>query len=171
MKFLKIIIFTIFVSSAKSGNEIGEVCEKNGVKGVCTSESNCYDFAMEKAGGITDHICYWGSEPVICCPEPTTTTPSTTTKMTTTFKPTKRDRDGRSQQIENSTTYCQPRRFTQDADYNSINDLCDRVQKGCIPKGKYPHIAALAYESDKKIEFGCGGGLISKKYVLTAARE
>lgn len=35
--------------------------------------------------------------------------------------------------------------------------------------GEYPHMAALGYGDDNKIQYSCGGSLISNRYVMTAA--
>ncbi|XP_031631948.1 serine protease persephone-like isoform X2 [Contarinia nasturtii] len=51
------------------------------------------------------------------------------------------------------------------------NQLIDeRILEGDIAKnGEFPWMAALGYNSNYKISFGCGGTIISEHYVMTAA--
>lgn len=46
----------------------------------------------------------------------------------------------------------------------------DNIFGGHITKrGAFPHMAAFGYKDGLKTKWGCGGSLISKRYVITAA--
>lgn len=148
MKILILILFSLNVVYGE--NEIGEECEKNGVKGVCRLEKDCAKFIEKNMRIAIKHKCKFLTHDSIsiCCPNPT--------------------------EQEDLKNYCKFREFESSEISNSqpVIDICDRVSHGCIAKGKYPHIAALAYKNDNGgYDFRCGGSLISKKYVLTSARE
>lgn len=161
-------IFLIFnliflISIANCQTEIGEECEKNGVKGVCMMEHDCTQLDLSNLGKTAlKHKCSWANngKMVICCPPAQS---NETAPETTTIRPTARFLSD-SENSENSKTYCSRSEKTFDS-------ISDRIQGGERTISKVPFIAALSYDRDGHSSFLCGGALISKKYVLTAARE
>jgi hypothetical protein len=154
-------------------NDEDEECEmKDGSKGTCKVADEC-PFAQDYVNNRDKFVrCgFQGIKMVLCCPK----------KIEPTIKSTVRDG------LDFSEILCEnevEKSFEWDffralflkikmysINFFKLNSIHDRIVYGVrAAVGEFPHMAALGYEKeDGEIEYGCGGTLISKSFVLTAA--
>ncbi|KAH8288230.1 hypothetical protein KR054_011412, partial [Drosophila jambulina] len=160
---------------------VGDVCSvTDSIPGICQTLNDCEPLidGYIKSGVLnltavpSCGLTVWGE--IICCPTrpccPDGTTTSTTTSSTTT--PTRR----------------RPRPIVRVDVLGPAAAACEKMQEerwqkeknhprlvihivGGVPvdPGVYPHMAAIAFLTFDRFEFRCGGSLISRRFVLTAA--
>ncbi|XP_014612361.1 PREDICTED: venom protease-like [Polistes canadensis] len=158
----------------------GSECSINGKKGICKLISDCIPvYKSLQAGNPPEKNCgYKGRIPVVCCPNdesPTTDVKMIIEKPNPTY-------DGRGTIArEKCKEYSQ---YVYQLIYPPIFIIGQKPinVSTCGIKGKtlivggekaaareFPHMVALGYESSNGIEWKCGGSLVSKRFVLTAA--
>ncbi|XP_077290900.1 trypsin-1-like [Arctopsyche grandis] len=188
-------VFILFVQT-KSQTSVGDDCFlNNGTPGVCKIFKTCLkaknQLRFEK---INPTICsYIGFQTVVCCPgdgpPPTTTTTTTTRKP---FIPSKfieceypKDaikvrKTGQKAwdkciDLADSVFPCAPLSLIIGA-HKIRTDTCKHTAKELIFGGtdakqdEFPHQAVLGYDNteNNKIDWDCGGTLISEQWVMTA---
>ncbi|KAL6256344.1 hypothetical protein P5V15_012461 [Pogonomyrmex californicus] len=107
---------------------------------------------------------YQGNDPMVCCPGQTPTTPTTTTTTTTT-------------RTEESNVVPPPPDVTDHPNMRLLDhQICGTANQRRVINGnktavfQYPWMALIAYDTGKpNPEFRCGGTIITKRYILTAA--
>ncbi|XP_011629946.1 melanization protease 1-like [Pogonomyrmex barbatus] len=101
---------------------------------------------------------YQGNDPMVCCPGQTSTTPTTTT-------------------TEESNVVPPPPDVTDHPNMRLLDhQICGTANQRRVINGnktavfQYPWMALIAYDTGKpNPEFRCGGTIITKRYILTAA--
>ncbi|XP_054729559.1 serine protease persephone-like [Anastrepha obliqua] len=165
---LVIILFACLALGGAAQLEENDACETEHYKGNCAASRNCPQLpASMNAMGLTSndigHCGFTVIEDIICCPKSAVTS-------TTTAKPS-----------DITTTAPLPgnvstgsRNLVRPADR-----ACSKIEKGLIPSSinriimcgplafpEYPHMAKIVYDVE---DMACGGTLIDKRFVLTAA--
>ncbi|KAH8295882.1 hypothetical protein KR044_001279, partial [Drosophila immigrans] len=153
----------------------GDSCTLKGdIAGVCRVASDCEPHIDKyiKSGRLTiDDVPTCGLGPreeIVCCPVaaccPDGARPETTTTRTIQATPTTRvDTNQGSERA--SVRACR-----QFEDRQILKQLTPHILDGIpVDDGIYPHMAAIAISSIGDIKYRCGGSLISKRHVLTAA--
>lgn len=149
---LSLMIIAIFFEQSAALKKVGDSCDFENVPGKCKLPSDCQSFDSEnseqnekfvqtKCGYLPDMRTM-----IICCPVPP-----------------KRMKCSASQAACNRFKARQDKTFRalEDHIFGGVNASLD----------DFPQFAALAYQQNNrtKPQFICGGVLISKKFVLTAA--
>nr|XP_022901342.1 proclotting enzyme isoform X1 [Onthophagus taurus] len=148
----------------------------DGTQGICDDLSNCPDLLLNLQD-LRQSLCFKSLfVPGVCCRKENTITdqsyvstttpiPTTTTQFTTTTH----------NYYPISTTTQFPEIFTlgtniEAEDCGQQEDEQFRVVGGeeAAPQ-KWPWVAAIFLHGNRKVEFWCGGSLISLKHILTAA--
>lgn len=147
-------MFAALLGMTTAQMEVGDPCQKQNYKGICTEASKCTDlpYSMAQLGLKRRDISRCGFttfEEIICCP--TLSIPTTTIKTRADDRPAVR----------------------------ACNEIDELLQPLLTPHilggtpvelGEYPHMVAIGLtDTDGAVEYNCGGTLISKSYVLTAA--
>jgi secreted trypsin-like serine protease len=152
-KYFFVLVFCCAGNFINAQDELyaGNPCKlHDGSSGICTIAKNCNwakQLIKEKRLSFNQLVrCeFEGSELVVCCKSEVTL-------------PSRVD-------VRKSERACEK--------YKSIpNKLSFNVIHGTpADVGEFPHMAALGYNNplENKIEYNCGGSLISRKYILTAA--
>lgn len=123
--------------------EIGDNCEVLNRRGVCLSDKECPSFQLlshREKQAIFQARCGFQVTPIICC-----------------FT---------SRKSKDACDNLEPRPVKKPTKRNKLSDAKD------AENGEFPQFAALGYREilKEKIEYKCGGTLISKNFVLTAAQ-
>ncbi|EGI69093.1 Serine protease persephone [Acromyrmex echinatior] len=167
-----------------------ESCTIDNSPGDCKSLQDCPKVYEELlAGKMPSQTCgFVGFNPIVCCPKinhvtqptPTPAPQKETTVRTNTMRPLKLDESrsvARAKCAENAEAvygFIVPP--TPTLNRKPLNtSLCALKTRKLIVGGKkaeakeFPHMAAVGFDGSDKILWLCGGTLISKKIVLTAA--
>ncbi|XP_034489720.1 serine protease persephone-like isoform X3 [Drosophila innubila] len=149
--------------------EEGDACTvKSDLAGICRASSKCEPIVDKyfKSGRLTIldiPSCGLGThEEIVCCPHEL----GSETTTTRTIQPTPTTR------VDISPTTERPavracREFTERQEANALSP---HILNGLpVEDGTYPHMAAIAYSVFGRIDYRCGGSLISTRHVLTAA--
>lgn len=147
-------VFAALFGMTTAQMEVGEQCQVKKYKGTCTEASKCTDLpdAMAQLGLKRRDISRCGFtifEEIICCPS--------LSVPTTTIKTRSDDRPAVKACIE--------------IDEQLQPLLTPHILGGTpVEIGEYPHMVAIGLtDTDGAVEYNCGGTLIAKHYVLTAA--
>lgn len=158
----------------------GNKCFIKEKKGTCKIISKCTPvYKSLQAGNPPEKHCgFIGHIPVVCCPEDEL--PTTDIKMN--IEQPNPTNDGRGVLArEKCKEYSQ---YVYQLKYSPLFNIgqkqfnvstCGIKNKPLIVGGEkavgreFPHMVALGYESKNGIEWNCGGSLVSKRFVLTAA--
>lgn len=139
----------------KAQMEVGDPCQIKGNMGICTASSKCLDLPllMNQLGLKIRDVSRCGFTPyeeIICCPN-APNTPSTTIRTRSDERP--------------AVKAC----AEIDAQLQPL--LTPHILGGTpVDLGEYPHMVAIGLSTtDDDIEYNCGGTLIAKRFVLTAA--
>ncbi|XP_077290905.1 venom protease-like isoform X1 [Arctopsyche grandis] len=181
---IAIILFLFVFDLAKSQTEEGDDCIlKNGLPGVCTELRFCEKLQKSR---ISREFC---NVPVVCCPSDVTI-PKTTQRIYIPSSakeceyPSEAILVNRTKQVAwnkcidlaDSVFPCKRLGFVPGSPKIRI-DTCQHTVKTLVYGGtaaernEFPHMAALGYENEEigRIEWDCGGTLISERWVMTAA--
>ncbi|KYM97718.1 PREDICTED: venom serine protease Bi-VSP-like [Cyphomyrmex costatus] len=174
--------------SATHGMHIGQSCTIDNTAGECKLLQDCPKVYQELLAGKTpSKTCgFSGFDPIVCCPkkdriitQPTPPTPQLEPTVPTNTRRPDRSRGSvaRAKCAENAEAvfgFVLPP--TPTLNRKPVNtSLCALTTRKLIVGGKkaeakeFPHMAAVGVDSTDKILWICGGTLISKKIVLTAA--
>ncbi|KAH8362450.1 hypothetical protein KR200_011215, partial [Drosophila serrata] len=167
----------------------GEVCNvTSSIPGICRTINDCEPlidgYIKSGALSLTEvpscGLSVWGE--IICCPitpccpnGPPTITTSSTTTTTTTLRPRPRSplvRADVSDEITDRPAVAACKKMQEEHRLRNMNHtrLVIHIVGGVpVNPGVYPHMAAIAFLTFDRFEFRCGGSLISKRFVLTAA--
>ncbi|XP_067641433.1 serine protease persephone-like isoform X2 [Eurosta solidaginis] len=135
-------------------NMEGEPCEVRGHKGICTEGSRCVDLPnkMSHLGlrpSDVERCGFTAYEEIICCPSSPTIIASTT----------------RTRSDDRPAV-----RACAEIDANLQPLLTPHILGGTpVELGEYPYMVAIGLDNAGTIEYNCGGTLIAKSFVLTAA--
>ncbi|KAJ8921903.1 hypothetical protein NQ315_008536 [Exocentrus adspersus] len=152
------IVLLSFLNLSQNLLDEGEPCfiEALGEEGICISILECPYAQNLLKKAIYPQICgFIGIESLVCCTKLETQTPLTKT-VNNPLPITPKQQIG-----ELSRNRCL-------AYYPSVFTILGVGGKQSLPK-EYPHMAAIGYGNEDDILWLCGGSLISKKFVLTAA--
>ncbi|XP_077290903.1 trypsin-1-like isoform X2 [Arctopsyche grandis] len=193
--FATVTIVFILFAQTNSQNYDGDDCFlNNGTPGVCRNFKICLkarDQLMRDR--ISPTICgFSGAQTIVCCPgdgpPPTTTTTTTTRRpLPPTVKECDYPRDAikvrktgqkawdKCIDLADSVFPCLPLSLALGAP-KIRTDTCKHTAKELILGGtdakqdEFPHQAALGYDNTEmnKIDWDCGGTLISEQWVMTA---
>lgn len=167
----------------------GESCTVDESPGVCTRIEQCPSVHKALLSGIYPRkVCgYSQFDPIICCPSnkpPPTPEPTTTTTTTTTAAPftpfviDPRSNTAREKCAEYAKAVFElvyPPTLSVDRKPENTSVCATRTRKLIVGGKKaepqeYPHMAAVGFNNNEGgISWSCGGTLISKRFVLTAA--
>ncbi|KAH8235918.1 hypothetical protein KR032_010728, partial [Drosophila birchii] len=163
---------------------VGDACNvTNSIPGICRSINDCEPLidgyiktgALKLADVPSCGLNVWGE--IICCPTKpccangpatvSTSATATSTTISTTRKPRPIVRVGAPDRpaVAACNEIQEEHRLS-----NGTNHLVIHIVGGvAVDLGVYPHMAAIAFLTFDRFEFRCGGSLISKRHVLTAA--
>ncbi|KAH8343543.1 hypothetical protein KR059_012262, partial [Drosophila kikkawai] len=162
---------------------VGEACNvTSSLLGICRTSNDCEPMidGYIKSGALRiEDVPSCGltsREEIICCPTrpccatgaPTIASSTTTTPLTATKRTSSRvdvpDED------RPAVAACKKMQEEYRLRKTGHNRLVIHIVDGVpVGSGVYPHMAAIAYVTFDHFEFRCGGSLISKRFVLTAA--
>ncbi|XP_053948815.1 serine protease persephone-like [Anastrepha ludens] len=161
---LVIILFACLALGGAAQLEENDACETTHYKGNCAVGRNCPQLSasMNAMGFTSNDVGHCGFnilEEIICCPNSTTTVKQS--DITTTAP------------LPGNMT-SRTRNFDRPADR-----ACSKIEMGLMPSiinhilggeavafAEYPHMAKIVYDIEGML---CGGTLIDKRFVLTAA--
>ncbi|KAJ3644258.1 hypothetical protein Zmor_026924 [Zophobas morio] len=160
MNFVWTVFTIVLVDFASSQQFVGDACTLQSTKslGVCKLFNDCEKTRKELQQGQFPQTCgFQGTQPIVCCSESRTVTPEAST-------------------VEETIT---PRRLPGDISKKKCRDYSSYVYRvlpltiiGGVradPK-EFPHMAAVGYEpAPGDVQWLCGGTIVSKNFVLTAA--
>ncbi|XP_037049377.1 serine protease snake-like [Bradysia coprophila] len=172
---------------------IGDSCYTNSLVGVCTLTSKCPGVLQDIRNGKNPTVCsYQISEAIVCCPIPnnsnnptyqqeshTTVQHNQNSQIKSNLKNHREPAQRRSEQKceEYSRLAARPGLFTSLsilASTQRVNIPTCLYSTGLIvggevsKPGEFPHMAAVGWTTDSKIDWKCGGSLISEHFILTA---
>ncbi|XP_049873334.1 serine protease persephone-like [Pectinophora gossypiella] len=137
------------------GTDVGDECVPNNSisEGICTLMTDCEE-AVRSVKNRNYHqfqrCGFSGDQEVVCCPQ-------TSEKYGSTDSPTRQ-----SERVAD--------RECKDIIKNSIPPLDLHIIGGELASvGEFPHMVAIGFDRGNGYEFDCGGSLVSRNYVLTAA--
>ncbi|XP_015178493.1 PREDICTED: serine protease snake-like isoform X2 [Polistes dominula] len=181
-KIIYILCFIVIVILLPIHGQLdeGSACSMNGKSGICKLLTDCISvYKSLLAGNPPEKNCGYANRiPIVCCPNDVPT--STDTKMNVEQPNPSNDERGvlsREKCREYSQYVYQlvnpPIFLIGSKPFNT--STCGIKGKTLIIGGEkalgkeFPHMVALGYESGKGIEWSCGGSLVSRRFVLTAA--
>lgn len=148
-------ILNLIISNSIIAEFVGDICiaNENIPEGICTLISDCPQ-AIREIKSYRQHSfqrCgFEDREEIVCCPRTT----------------------------ENKFGQTETPRITKRISERE----CEKIKEDSVPRvglyiiggveaedGEFPHMVALGFDRGNGYEFDCGGTLISKNYVLTAA--
>ncbi|XP_063705764.1 serine protease snake-like isoform X2 [Culicoides brevitarsis] len=161
----------------------GDSCTRHDNQpGTCVAINNCEWARVNKIRPNLLKTCsFEDSIPIVCCGNVATQKPTTVTESSINCQGTIFDPDMLQECINRASTTTTPAtpvgiRATMECQrllQNRGPGLDFHIIGGTIVElGEYPHMVALGYESQEigvDYDFNCGGTLITKKHVLTAA--
>ncbi|KAG8256003.1 serine-type endopeptidase activity protein [Homalodisca vitripennis] len=164
----------------------GDVCKDvQGTEWTCKPVSQCSKAIQLLKSGVRPQICSFQlNEPVVCCePDheaelqpPTTTVDPLSSRRTTSHTRQPQVPGLRAQQRCREyadSVFIKLADFGLDTKEERI-DTCNQVESLIVggqdarPR-EYPHMAQIGYGEENKIAWKCGGSLISRNYVVSAA--
>ncbi|XP_045478559.1 serine protease Hayan-like isoform X2 [Harmonia axyridis] len=182
--FLSVVLFYVVQFTVCSDEDSGSgyaPCRTEEGSGKCVEIINCPP-AIKAVRTQKKHNlrrCGWhGKIEVLCCPNEFIvdfSTESPNTWFRNTSEPSNRVKSSTEPHPTDSHTRIKNRKCAQVCEEysNEIKpDLAFHIIEGEDAELKeFPHMVALGYNSDTigQIKWGCGGSLISRQYVLTAA--
>lgn len=153
MKFVLFSYFTVIFIQKSLSCVIGDPCTHNFIPGSYTLDNQCPYFLRLYSEETSEFTwCgFKGIRAIICCPEDGVAARSDIS-----------DVDGKQETVEN---LCKSFKIAPES--SSVRILGGSESLA----GEFPHFASLAYRrnTESKATFDCGGTLISKKHVVTAA--
>ncbi|XP_077287909.1 serine protease persephone-like isoform X2 [Arctopsyche grandis] len=189
LSYISTILYVLFLTRSlqAQGMNVGSRCIlRNNTIGECRLFRDCPEALIKVRGRLSfDRFTRCGfiyNDPIICCPQFSSTTTTTTTSKSTSFDP-----DGfvYPEENENSDNSISPTTISSrlpDIPGKKAKQACaDYDMTVPVPvgtyilggeeagEGEFPHMVALGYNKDTGLEYNCGGTLISNIYVLTAA--
>ncbi|XP_046396720.1 uncharacterized protein LOC124163698 [Ischnura elegans] len=151
----------------------------DGRAGNCDDLSDCPQLLLDFAG-LRESICFKSLfSPGVCCPRPGAERPVTTTTTTTTRRPVilaTAPTTTRRPPVTNPPAPISPQIYGPE-DANGLEDCgltygmsSFRIVGGseALP-GRWPWVAAIFLHGPRRTEFWCGGTLVGRRHVLTAA--
>lgn len=184
MASIYLITTILYLSSILNAQNIGSVCIlDNGLNGVCSSVSNCPEVAALIQDRKRPKVCeFIAEEPIVCCPQDGILKND---ELQTKFA----RNECAIEKITPLKSYYQPD-IAEQAKFKRADRLPTRMKRaktldllnnpainihniaGGVKslKAEFPHMTRLGIgEDESKIEWYCGGTLISDKFILTAA--
>uniref|UniRef100_A0A1B6L129 Peptidase S1 domain-containing protein n=1 Tax=Graphocephala atropunctata TaxID=36148 RepID=A0A1B6L129_9HEMI len=159
----------------------GDSCKTvSGTQWTCKRIRNCKKAIQMVQSGARPQICSFDrNEPIVCCEPvdetttslPTTTSGKTTTSMNQQSEPGLKAHK-KCQEYANFVYVSLPGYGFDDKE--QMFDTCNTVEslvvggQNALPR-EFPHMAQIGYGEESKIGWRCGGSLISRNYVLSAA--
>ncbi|CAH1101358.1 unnamed protein product [Psylliodes chrysocephalus] len=155
------IIFILALSYIGYSSALGEECQTRGRPGTCQRFSNCsYAIRLVLQNDRPDICEFEGIEPIICCPIQLAI-------IRTSSEPTLHiDRPITRSPLTDDV----PLSIRQCLKYHPKSDFFIAVSGGekSLPQ-QFPHMAAVGFDEENAKQWLCGGSLVSKKFVITAA--
>ncbi|CAH0562168.1 unnamed protein product [Brassicogethes aeneus] len=157
--------------------QVGENCLihlSGGIHGTCKYAADCPKAVEQAKHGIRPHNCGFDDlTPIICCEDDD----SFFSKPRSLNEPEKRICEEKCHEYSKSVTKTiKGLSLLPNAENSNIEgSKCDFNKIPFIiggepaEEGEFPFIAALGYKIEDKIEWLCGGSLISEKFILTVA--
>ncbi|KAG8225850.1 hypothetical protein J437_LFUL004779 [Ladona fulva] len=140
--------------------------------GECVALKNCPQLHQLIKAGQRPVPCgeFVGMDPIVCCPTPKKHTAGDTTRTATTKIPEiRRSTVGRTVRGEIAKKWCEHYRSIICRESKFPQPIGLAVGGVSAAQDEFPHMAAVGYGDQDDIIWGCGGSLISKNFVLTAA--
>lgn len=154
-----VITAIVLIASVRGNLWEGDYCDTDGQRGKCVRFGDCEHAVYLVHQGLTPKLCVFNSsEPIICCPN--------ALKRFKRFNPLMH-RKSKMKCVEYSLLF--PKKKTKRVHPRKADFGVDIVGGVDVNDGEFPHMAALGYGPDGEISWKCGGTLISKRFVLTAA--
>lgn len=146
-------VLNILLLNFVISEDVGETCTSNqSLEGVCMQVSKCEAAVLaitNKRFHEFRRCGFSGFEEVVCCPRTSTKFGGDDTRIRA-----ERIADRECQKIKD----------------NSIPPLDLHILGGeAASLGEFPHMVALGYDRGNGYEFDCGGSVLSRTYVLSAA--
>lgn len=153
---------------------VGERCtvERTSAEGVCSYIKYCPEVQQEFMKGLPFTSCTSANDQkVVCCEiyEPTTTTTPPEESMESKPVHERKCREYKSAVFKDSNVsiFVEGIRYKENRCAHNTVPLI--VGGADAVAGEFPHMALLGYtDINGTVEWGCGGSLISDKFVLTA---
>lgn len=168
-KTIKILVISsILCFTSSYSKEIGEKCRVLNRPGICTLDRNCQSFrsmSVKERQILFQARCgFQGASAILCCPSAPT---SKTTMPPLTVQPKPKKQRKSKEACDNLAARTVGLRRRRHLLINERISFSDDVENG-----DFPQFAALGYQYDlkKATSYNCGGVLISKNFVLTAAQ-
>ncbi|KAK7794494.1 hypothetical protein R5R35_004713 [Gryllus longicercus] len=181
-QFLLLLFLATAVAAAEKG--VGDACEgRGGAAGVCRLIGDCPEARDALRKGVAPATCsFQGFQPVVCCPAPAPAPsptpapapstapkpPPTPTKLTPQRVATRMCTKYAEAVYVYITSFQIPKQ-TEKRDTCAIKGIPFIVNGEAADPDEFPHMALLGYGDEKAPTWGCGGSLISERFVLTAA--
>lgn len=172
---------------------VGDSCNTDSFIGVCTLTSKCATVAQDVRNGKKPVVCsYQITEAIVCCPNqdnnnnqpyqqgnyPTVKVNQNNEGLQNVFP-----RRGPTQRLSEQKCIEYSRLAARSGLFISLSSLAS-TQKVSIPTcsystgliiggqvtkpGEFPHMAAVGWTNNSKVDWKCGGSLISEQFILTA---